>query len=458
MSTAPQIEQIAVAALIPYARNSRTHSDEQVAQIAASIREFGFTNPVLVDEASGIIAGHGRVLAARKLGLETVPAIRITYMTDAQKRAYVIADNKLALNAGWDDELLALELGELKDLGFDLDLTGFTSDEIAALTLGDDDVVEEGLTGDDDAPGVQEEYVSKPGDVWILGTHRLMCGDSTKIDDVQTLAAGQLCDACWTDPPYNVAYEGGTGLTIQNDSMDDDKFRAFLYDAYVSMFSVMREGAPIYVAHADTEGYNFRGAFKDAGFKLSGCLIWVKNALVLGRSDYQWRHEPILYGWKPGAAHTWYGARNKTTVTEAKDMPFVKLPGGAGYQVDLGETSVIITGSDVHVEEVRSTILRAEKPKRNGEHPTMKPVELIMGMLKNSSRKGDKVLDLFGGSGSTLIACEKMGRHARLMELDERYADVIVRRWQDFTGKAATLESTGESFDSLASKLTKAAA
>lgn len=449
MKRAEKIEHLRVDRLIPYARNSRTHSEAQVSQIAASIREFGFTNPVLIDADNGIIAGHGRVLAAQKLGLETVPTVRIDYMTEAQKRAYVLADNKLALNAGWDEELLALELGELREIGFEVELTGFSKEEIDELLLGDDDLVEEGLTDDDEAPEPQEEFVSRRGDIWLLGRHRLMCGDSTSIDDVQDLIAGEACDACWTDPPYNVAYEGSNGLSIKNDSMSDDSFFEFLRDAYVSMFAALREGAPIYVAHADTEGLNFRRAFKEAGFKLSGCLIWVKNALVLGRSDYQWRHEPILYGWKPGAAHPWFGARNKTTVIEAQDLPFVRLPDGR-YQIDLGETSLIVSGSDVHVEEVRSSVIRAEKPKRNGEHPTMKPVELIWSMLKNSTRRGATVLDLFGGSGSTLIACEKTGRAARLMELDERYADVIVRRWQDFTGQKATLEEDGRTFDEIA--------
>lgn len=247
-----------------------------------------------------------------------------------------------------------------------------------------------------------------------------------------------------------MAYEGKTkdSLTIQNDSMDFDSFYQFLYDAYICMFASLKEGGPIYVAHADTEGLNFRRAFRDAGFKLSGCLVWAKNSMVLGRSDYQWKHEPILYGWKPGAAHQWFGARNKTTVFDAPDMPFIHLPDGR-VQIDIGETSLIISGDQLQVEEVRGSIIRAEKPKRNGEHPTMKPVDLIVGMLKNSSRRGDKVLDLFGGSGSTLIACEKLGRAARLMELDERYCDVIVRRWQDFTGKKATLESTGQTFDEL---------
>nr|WP_320179647.1 ParB N-terminal domain-containing protein [Roseovarius pacificus] len=298
-----QIEFIGVERLIPYARNSRTHNETQVAQIAASIREFGFTNPILVADDDTIIAGHGRVLAARQLEMNQVPCLRLSHLSEAQRRAYVIADNKLALNAGWDEDLLALELGGLREDGFDVGLTGFSDEEIDALLLGDDDVDEQGNTGDDDAPDVSEQYTSRRGDIWILGDHRVMCGDSTSINDVEKLCAGTPVDCCWTDPPYNVNYESKAGK-IENDHMEDADFRAFLQDAFVSAFAVLRDGAPMYVAHADTEGYNFRGAFRDAGFKLSGCLIWVKSSLVLGRSDYQWRHEPILYGWKPGAAHS----------------------------------------------------------------------------------------------------------------------------------------------------------
>lgn len=449
------IEHIGVTDLIPYARNSRTHSDEQVAQVAASIREFGFTNPILIADDNTIIAGHCRLLAAQRSGLETVPCIRLAHMSEAQRRAYVIADNKLALNAGWDEELLALELGALRDDGFDVALTGFSDDEIDALLLNDDDVDEQGLTDDDEAPDVQAEHISRPGDVWILGDHRVMCGDSTSIDDVEKLCAGEPVDCCWTDPPYNVDYEGAAGK-IENDNMPDAEFRQFLLDAFTSAFSVMRPGAPMYIAHADTEGYNFRGAFIDAGFKLSGCLIWVKPSLVLGRSDYQWRHEPILYGWKPGAAHSWYGGRAKTTVIEADDMPFVVMPDGS-VQIETGESTLRISGSDLHVEELLGSTVRAEKPKRSAEHPTMKPVDLVLGMLKNSSRRGDVVLDLFGGSGSTLIACQKAGRKARLMEFDPRFADVIVRRWQEYTGKKAYLHETGEAFDDLLSKRENAA-
>jgi DNA modification methylase len=443
-----QIEQVPLDALIPYARNSRTHSKEQVAQIAGSIREFGFTNPILIGDGGDIIAGHGRVLAARSLSLASVPCIRLGYLTEAQKRAYVIADNKLALNAGWDEELLKIELESLKEEGFDLSLVGFTPDELSEIFLGSDVIDSEGLTDDDDCPEAPVTPVSVKGDVWILGTHRLMCGDSTMIDDVQKLMDGDLADGCWTDPPYNVNYEGTAGK-IQNDSMKDEDFARFLYDAYVSMFAVMKEGAPIYVAHADTEGLNFRRSFREAGFKLSGCLIWVKNSLVLGRSDYQWRHEPILYGWKPGAAHTWYGGRANTTVLESKDdLPFIQRDDGR-YQIDLGSTQLIISGKDLQVEEVCSSTIRAEKPKRNGEHPTMKPVDLIIGMLKNSTRRGGVILDLFGGSGSTLIACEKTGRSARLMELDPKFSDVIIRRWEEFSGKEALHAASGKAFSKI---------
>lgn len=272
---AQSIEQTGIDALIPYARNSRTHSETQIAQIAASIREFGFTNPVLIDGDGGIIAGHGRVLAARKLGLSAVPTIRIDYMTEAQKRAYVIADNKLALNAGWDDELLALELGELQAEGFDLSLTGFDDDELAKLRIGIEGVVE-GLTDDDEAPDVQAQAITVPGDVWVLGNHRLLCGDSTSMDDLAKLCGGQLVDMWLTDPPYNVAYEGKTkdALTIKNDAMSDDKFRQFLRDAYTAADSVMKPGAVFYIWHADSEGYNFRGAARDAGWTVRQCLIW----------------------------------------------------------------------------------------------------------------------------------------------------------------------------------------
>ena len=389
-----QIEQIEVSKLIPYAKNSRTHDDAQVAQIAASIKEFGWTNPILVDGEKGIIAGHGRLMAARKLGMDKVPVIELKDMTDAQKRAYVIADNKLALNAGWDNDFLTLELKDLEDEGFDLSLTGFDEKELDALL----NVIEgtEGLTDEDAVPEVPEEPKTKLGDIYILGNHRLMCGDSTSIDAVEKLTDG-LVDILVTDPPYNVNYEGSNGLKIQNDSMGDEQFRQFLRDAFVAADAVMKQGAVFYIWHADVEGYNFRGACKDAGWKVRQCLIWNKDSLVMGRQDYHWKHEPCLYGWKDGAAHLWASDRKQSTIIECK------------------------------------------KPKKNDMHPTMKPVELMEYQILNNTKGQDLVLDLFGGSGSTMIACEKLGRKARLMELDPKYCDVIVKRWEDFTGKKAVL-------------------
>jgi DNA modification methylase len=443
-----RLEMLPVAELIPFAQNARTHSAAQVQQIAASMREFGFTNPILIGDDNGIIAGHGRLLPAETLGLSEVPCIRLSNLSVEQRRAYVIADNKLALNAGWDDELLRLELGALRDEGFDLSLTGFGDSELAELFVGEVDA--EGLTDDDALPERADWYVSRSGDVWICGDHRVMCGDSLSVSAVEALCGAEPIDCCWTDPPYNVNYEGSAGK-IANDHMPDADFREFLREAFLSAFGVMRPGAPIYVAHADTEGENFRASFREAGFKLSGCLIWVKNSLVLGRSDYQWRHEPILYGWKPGGAHSWYGGRAKTTVTEMADAPFVVMADGS-VQIEIGESTLRISGENLQAEELLPSTVRAEKPKRNAEHPTMKPVELVLGQLKNSSKRGDRVLDLFGGSGSTLIACQKSGRKARLMEFDAKFADVIVRRWQQFSGKKAKLEASGETFDALEAK------
>jgi site-specific DNA-methyltransferase (adenine-specific) len=400
-----QIEQIGIVTLIPFAKNSRTHDDAQVAQIAASIREFGFTNPVLIDEANGIIAGHGRVMAARKLKLLEVPCIRLSHLSDAQKRAYVIADNKLALNAGWDEAMLKLELADLKVLDFDLDLTGFNTAEIDALLA---EKGTEGLTDPDDTPEPPVEPVTRLGDVWVCGQHRVMCGSSLDQAQIEILCAGQRVDMLLTDPPYNVAYEGGSGLKIQNDDMSDAEFKTFLRDAFVSADTVMKPGAVFYIWHSDSEGYNFRGACKDAGWPVRQCLIWRKSSLVMGRQDYQWRHEPCLYGWKEGAGHLWASDRKQTT------------------------------------------ILEFDKPSRNGEHPTMKPVALFEYQMLNNTKGGDIVLDSFGGSGTTLIAAEKNGRIARIMELDPKYVDVIVKRWEDFTGQKAVLESTGKPFKAAA--------
>jgi len=394
-----QVEKVLIEKLIPYARNARTHDEAQVSQIAASIKEFGFNNPILIADDYSIIAGHGRLAAARKLGLAEVPVIRLSHLSDTQRKAYVLADNRLALNAGWDNDLLKLELEELKSVDVDLEMLGFSKDELDGLLNALEPT--EGLTDEDAVPEPPPEPITKPGDIWILGKHRLMCGDSTSIEHLERLCNGRQVDMWLTDPPYNVAYEGKTkdALTIKNDSMSDDTFRQFLRDAYTAADAVMKSGAVFYIWHADSEGYNFRGAAQDAGWKVRQCLIWKKSTMVMGRQDYHWKHEPCLYGWKEGAGHLWAADRKQTT------------------------------------------ILEFDKPSRNGEHPTMKPVALFEYQMLNNTKGGDIVLDSFGGSGTTLVAAEKNGRVAYLMELDPKYCDVIVKRWEEFTGKKAELVS-----------------
>jgi DNA modification methylase len=388
--------------LIPYARNPRTHSDAQVAQIAASIREFGWTNPVLVDGANGIIAGHGRVLAARKLGLEQVPVIELAHMTEAQRRAYVLADNQLALNAGWDEALLRLELADLSDLGFDLGLIGFGAGELERLLAGDSRT---GLTENDDAPALPEQAITRPGDLWLLGEHRVLCGDATVLVDIERVLGGQLADLTFTDPPYNVDYANspkdklrGKHRPILNDDLGSG-FEASLYDACINILQVTK-GA-VYVCMSSSELDTLQRAFRAAGGRWSTFIIWAKNTFTLGRPDYQRQYEPILYGWQDGADHYWCGARDQA------DVWFF------------------------------------DKPVRNDLHPTMKPVALVERAIRNSSKTRDIVLDPFGGSGSTLIACEKTGRHARLIELDPKYVDVICRRFEAFSGTVAVLEGGG---------------
>ena len=396
MQGANKIEWQSVEKLIPYAKNARTHSDEQVAQIAGSIKEFGFNNPILVDKENSIIAGHGRVMAARKLGMDKVPVVILNHLTESQRKAYILADNRIALNSGWDTSMLSVELQDLKD-DIDLSLLGFDPDELDALLNPVEET--EGLTDEDAVPEVPVEPKTKLGDIYILGNHRLMCGDSCSVTDMEKLVNDRQVDMWLTDPPYNVAYEGKTknALTIQNDSMSDDGFRQFLRDAYVTADTVMKAGAVFYIWHADSEGYNFRGAAHDAGWKVRQCLIWKKSTMVMGRQDYHWKHEPCLYGWKEGASHLWATDRKQTT------------------------------------------ILEFDKPSRNGEHPTMKPVALFEYQMLNNTKGGDIILDSFGGSGTTMLAAEKNGRIAYLMELDPKYCDVIVKRWEDFTGKKAEL-------------------
>lgn len=377
-----------VSELIPYVRNARTHSEAQVAQIAASIREFGFLSPILVAEDNTILAGHGRLAAALKLGLKKVPCVKENHLTETQKRAYIIADNKLSLNAGWDNELLAVELSELEGADFNLDLLGFDEAELSSIFDADKDVNEDDF---DVEKELEEPCFSKTGDMWTLGKHRIICGDATKLETYKTLLENTKVNLVVTDPPYNVNYEGAAGK-IKNDNMENDKFYQFLFNSFVNMEQTMADDASIYVFHADTEGLNFRKAFQDAGFYLSGCCIWKKPSLVLGRSPYQWQHEPCLYGWKKKGKHKWYAGRKETSVWEF------------------------------------------EKSKKNADHPTMKPIALLAYPIKNSSMTNSLVLDPFAGSGSTLIACEQTGRICYAIELDEKYCDVIVKRYIEQVG------------------------
>ena len=426
-----KIENVSIDKLVPYARNSRTHSDAQVAQIAASIKEFGFTNPVLIDGDGGIIAGHGRVMAAKSMKLESVPCIRLDHLTEAQKKAYVIADNKLALNAGWNDQMLGLELADLQGLGFDLKLTGFTDDELASLMAPEPT---DGLIDEDEVPSIPEQPKSQRGDVWLLGEHRLMCGDSTQADDLAKLMDGDKADLVWTDPPYNVAVDGKAGK-IMNDDMSKSEFRKFLQSVYARYFENMREGAVIYVAHGESERAAFSDCLVEAGLKLSEVLIWVKQSGTLSRQDFNWKHEPILYGWKEGKGHHFCGDFTLTTVID-DDLDIDKM-----------KKDELVAMLKQIKEQMPTTIVRHDRPTKSDLHPTMKPVGLVQRMVEWSSMDGWIVLDLFGGSGSTLIACQKANRRARLMELDPKFCDVIVKRYQEFTGKKATHAETGKTFD-----------
>jgi DNA modification methylase len=411
VALADRIELWPTARLRPYERNPRTHSDAQVDQIAASMVEFGWTNPILIDENAGILAGHGRLLAARKLGLAEVPVIRFEHLSEAQKRAYILADNQLALQAGWSEELLAEELAWLRDERFDLDLVGFDATELERLlAIADGETASE--EAEDEVPEPPEEPVSRPGDLWTLGNHRLLCGDATALADVERVLGGQLADMTFCDPPYNVDYANspkdklrGKHRPILNDNLGGG-FEAFLYDACANILSVTKGAC--YVCMSSSELDTLQRAFRAAGGKWSTFVIWAKNTFTLGRADYQRQYEPILYGWKEGSDHYWCGARDQG------DVWFV------------------------------------DKPVKNDLHPTMKPVALVERAIRNSSKTRDIVLDPFGGSGSTLIACEKAGRQARLVELDPKYVDVIVLRWQEFGGGAATLDSDGRSYEEIA--------
>jgi site-specific DNA-methyltransferase (adenine-specific) len=394
-----------VSELIPYINNSRTHSEEQITQLVSSIKEFGFTNPILLAPDNSIIAGHGRLQAVKRLGHEEVPCIIISGLSKTQIKALIIADNQLALNAGWDLEKLSVEIEGLKDEDFNIDILGFNDDFIKDLLFKEN----QGLTDEDDVPETSEQSITKLGDIWKLGNHKLICGDSTLLNNYEKLFNDKKADLLMTDPPYNVDYEGKTKekLKIKNDSKEDNEFLKFLTDSFNNCSINLKLGCSFYIFHSDWFGLEFRQSIKNSDLELKQNLIWQKNSMVMGRQDYQWQHEPCLYGWKKGGTHYWYSDRKQTT------------------------------------------IIKFDRPTKSKLHPTMKPVGLVEYLIKNSSKQEDIVLDPFLGSGTTLIACEKLQRFCYGIELDPKYCDVIIKRWQQFTGKEAIHEQSGKTYNSI---------
>ena len=393
MNRVSEMNLVDIDKLIPYVNNARTHSKEQINKLRASIREFGFINPVIIDRDYNVIAGHGRIMASKDEGIDKVPCVFVDYLTDAQKKAYILADNRMALDADWDEELLKVEIESLQGADFDLNLTGFDEAELMDI-FGDDN---QSRAKDDDfdlTAALEKASFVEKGDVWTVGRHRLMCGDATSSEDVSTLMGNTQANLILTDPPYGVSFKSSSGLTIQNDSMKNEEFYNFLLASFKCMAEHLENGGSAFVFHADTEGLNFRKAFIDAGFHLAGCCIWVKDSLVLGRSDYQWQHEPVLYGFMQNGKHKWYSDRKQTT------------------------------------------IWNFDKPKRNANHPTSKPLDLLSYPIGNSTQENGVVIDTFGGSGSTMMACEQMNRICYMMELDEKYASVILRRYVENTNNA----------------------
>ena len=413
--------------LVPYENNPR-NNDEAVDYVAQSIKEFGFKVPVVIDTNNVIVAGHTRYKASKKLGINEIPCLVADDLTPEQIKAFRLADNRVGEIATWNDEKLELEMSKLDN--FNMELFGFDS----VFTDGERENVTETIDAIEDEYEVElsEKPKAKLGDVWQLGRHRLICGDATKSEDLDKLCDGQLVDMLLTDPPYNVNYEGGTGLTIQNDNLPDEKFRQFLIDSFTNINRVLKAGAAFYIWHADSEGYNFRQACINAGWKVRQCLVWIKSSIVLGRQDYQWKHEPCLYGWKDGAAHNWYGDRKERTEISAFDIYELR------YKTR-EELLEFIERQWCDAENVETTVLYEDKPLRNAEHPTMKPIKLLSRQINNSTKKGDIVLDTFGGSGSTLITCEQLDRTCYMSELDPQYVDVIIDRWEKFTGDKAVL-------------------
>lgn len=389
MKTTTELNLVSIDKLIPYVNNARTHSPEQINKLRASLREFGFINPVIIDKAFNIIAGHGRVLAARAEGIQEIPCVLVDYLTEAQKKAYILADNRMAMDAGWDEELLKVELESLEGEAFDLSLTGFDEKELADLFKEDSEIQDDDY---DLTAALEKASFVEKGDKWIVGRHVLYCGDATNEEDVNKLMEDKKANLILTDPPYGVSFCSSAGLKIQNDSLKNEDFYNFLLKAFKNMVTHVEAGASAYIFHADTEGLNFRTAFVDAGFHLAGCCIWKKDSLVLGRSDYQWQHEPVLYGFLKNGKHNWYSDRKQTTIWEFA------------------------------------------KPKRSENHPTSKPLDLLSYPIKNSSQENAIVIDTFGGSGSTLMACELTNRICYTMELDEKYASVILRRYVENGG------------------------
>ena len=393
MITTTQMQLVDINKLIPYVNNARTHSPEQITKLRSSLREFGFINPVLIDREFNVLAGHGRIAAAKEEGINEVPCVFVEHLSEAQKKAYILADNRMSLDAGWDDELLKVEMASLQEMGFDVGMTGFDESELADLFADDNNT----SAKDDDfdlTAALEKAAFVQRGDIWTVGRHRLMCGDATSAEDVAALMSGTKANLILTDPPYGVSFRSSSGLTIQNDSMKNEEFYNFLLSAFQCMVEHLESGGAAYVFHADTEGLNFRRAFVDAGLHLAGCCIWVKDSLVLGRSDYQWQHEPVLYGFMQNGKHKWYSDRKQTT------------------------------------------IWNFAKPKRNADHPTSKPLDLLSYPIGNSTQENAVVIDTFGGSGSTLMACEQMDRICCTMELDEKYASVFLRRYVEDTGDA----------------------
>lgn len=412
------ILEIELTELIPYENNPR-NNEEAVEPVANSIKTFGFKVPIVVDKNNVIIAGHTRYKAAKKLGLEKVPCIVADDLTDEQVKAFRLADNKVGELATWDLELLNIELENIMDIdmsefSFDLDL------EIDEISVEDDEY---------DVESTLEEIVepkAKPGDIYLLGSHRLMCGDSTNCDDVEKLMDGKEADLLLTDPPYNVAVENSQGMTIENDDMSDSDFKEFLNSAFKNASASLKKGGAFYIWHGDSETVNFRNACEDNELSVRQCLIWVKNSFNFGRQDYKWKHEPCLYGWKEGASHYFVEEYNNPTVIEDKiDIDSLKKD----------ELKKLL--EELLSDKIPTTVVHEDKPLKNDKHPTMKPINLLTFQIKNSSKKDEIVLDLFGGSGSTLICAEQLKRNCYMMEYDPKYVDVIIDRWETLTGLKA---------------------